>query len=149
MASQNKVFLIGRLTKDPELRKTTQGISYCRFCVACERRAGKDEQKASDFLSCVAWRQNADYISGYGLKGSLVSVEGFIQTGSYKDRDGRTVYTTDICVDRVQLLESKKASGSSNYQSYGKSLRKEDVDANDGFDVGGNPDGIPDEDLPF
>ena len=107
MAGINNVVLVGRLTKDPELMKTKSGISFCRFTVAIDRPKKKDDQTdAADFPGVVAWRQQADFIGNYGAKGMMVSVEGAIQTGSYKDRDGRTVYTTEILANRIQLLES-------------------------------------------
>ena len=148
MAGINRVLLVGRLTRDLELRKTQSGISYCRFTVACDRRKkSADEDAGADFPSCVAWRQSADFISSYGQKGDLISVEGSIQTGSYTDRDGRKVYTTDVLVESVQKLESKKSSGSS-YTNRGTALRKDDIDTNDGFDVGPQTE-ISDDDLPF
>ena len=114
MSGINSVVLVGRLTKDVEVRKTSQGTSYARFTVACDRRysSGQNGQQNSnqptaDFIGCVAWRQSADFLGSYGRKGSLVGVNGSIQTGSYTDRDGRKVYTTDVVADRVQLLESK------------------------------------------
>ncbi len=148
-ASVNRVILVGRLTRDPELRKTTGGVSYCRFSVACDRRKKSDgENNTADFISCVAWRQSADFIHQYGQKGDLISVDGSIQTGSYTDRDGRKVYTTDVVADSVQKLEGRKTSGSS-YSNNGTPLRKEDIDANDGFDAGDTRADISDDDLPF
>lgn len=150
MASINKVILLGRLTKDPELKKTTSGTSRCRFTVACDRRKTKEDQEpGADFISCVAWRQSADFISNYGTKGALVTVEGSIETGSYTDRDGRTVYTTDVLVDRIQLAETKKqrADYPSNGTSY--TLAEASRDANQGFDIGDAGVEIPGDDLPF
>lgn len=146
MAGINNVVLVGRLTKDPELMKTKSGISFCRFTVAIDRPKKKDDQTdAADFPGVVAWRQQADFIGNYGMKGLMVGVEGSIQTGSYTDRDGRTVYTTEILANRIQLLESKKTSGGSQYSNKGTPLRRDQIDANDGFDVGNDPD----DDLPF
>lgn len=150
MATINKVILLGRLTKDPELRKTTSGTSRCRFTVACDRRKTKEDQEpGADFITCVAWRQSADFISNYGTKGALVTVEGSIETGSYTDRDGRTVYTTDVLVDRIQLAETKKqrADYPSNGTSY--TLAEASRDANQGFDIGDAGVEIPGDDLPF
>jgi single-strand DNA-binding protein len=151
MASINKVILLGRLTKDPEVRKTSNGTSRCRFTIACDRKKTKEDQEpGADFISCVAWRQSADFISGYGTKGALVAVEGSIETGSYTDRDGRTVYTTDVLVDRIQLAETKKASRSSEYPNNGIRYTIEDAgrDANQGFDTGDTIEASGD-DLPF
>ena len=91
--------LVGRLTKDPELRKTISGLSMCSFTVACDRHKKKDEnsdQQTADFIQCVAWRQSADYLCKYGEKGSRVSVIGSIQTGHYDKQVGTRVYTTSI-----------------------------------------------------
>lgn len=151
MATINRVILLGRLTKDPELRQTTSGTSYCRFTVACDKRKTKEDQEpGANFISCVAWRQNADFITGYAEKGSQVTVEGSIETGSYTDRDGRTVYTTDVLVDRIQLAETKKASRSSEYPNNGIRYTIEDAgrDANQGFDTGDTIEASGD-DLPF
>lgn len=151
MASINRVILLGRLTKDPEVRKTSSGTSRCRFTVACDRRKIKEDQEpGADFISCVAWRQSADFIGGYGTKGSMVTVEGSIETGSYTDRDGKTVYTTDVLVDRVQLADSKKTSRS-DYPNNGTSYTMAEASshANEGFDVGDTDAEVTGDDLPF
>ena len=150
--SINVTTLVGRLVRDPELRKTTSGISYCRFTVACDRQKKKDSQEdpGADFISCVAWRQAADLLTGYAEKGNQVGVIGSIQTGSYTDREGRKVYTTDVLADRVQLLETggkKKA----DYPRNGTSVRTEDIGREATQDFGSDSDGvaIDDDDLPF
>lgn len=150
-ASINSVVLLGRLTKDPEVRKTTSGLSFCRFTVACDKRKSKEDQDpGANFVNCVAWRQSADFLGGYAEKGQLVAVNGSIETGSYTDRDGRKVYTTDVLVDRVQLVENKKAKP--DYPNNGQSKRMEDfaAEANEGFgSADDNGSGYGDEDLPF
>ena len=100
----NNVVLVGRLTKDPELRKTQNGKSVVSFTIAVNRKFKKEE---TDFIRCVAWNQTADFMANYLEKGALVGIEGNIQTGSYED-NGRTVYTTDVICNSVQSLESKK-----------------------------------------
>ena len=149
-ASMNRVILLGRLTKDPELRKTASGLSYCRFTVACDKRKTKDDKEpGANFITCAAWRQNAEFISDYGQKGSQVAVEGSIKTGSYTDRDGRKVYTTEVLVDRIQLAESKKQR--SDYPSNGTSytMAEASAHANEGFDVGDADAEVTGDDLPF
>ncbi|MBR2761698.1 MAG: single-stranded DNA-binding protein [Solobacterium sp.] len=155
----NKVILVGRLTRDAEVRKTASGTSYTRFTVACDRRFGGSNQNgdssqpSADFIGCVAWRQSADFLGSYGRKGNLVSVEGSIQTGSYTDRDGRKVYTTDVVADRVQLLESRNAS-SSQQNSYSRPEPQDpyagasDPVSPDDFNMGPSLD-IASDDLPF
>lgn len=150
MATINSVTLLGRLTKDPELRKTSSGTSFCRFTVACDKRKTKDDQDpGANFINCVSWRQNAEFISDYGQKGSQVAVEGSIETGSYTDRDGRKVYTTEVLVDRIQLAESKKQR--SDYPSNGTSytMAEASAHANEGFDVGDADAEVTGDDLPF
>ena len=105
----NRVVLVGRLTRDVEVRKTTNGLSVASFTVACDRRQRRDaqNQQSADFISCVAWDQTADFMSNFLTKGSLISVEGRIQSGSYEDTTGKKVYTQDVVADRVQALESR------------------------------------------
>lgn len=94
----NSVVLVGRLTKDVQVRKTTGGVSKSEFTVACDRIG-----TGADFISCVAWRQPADFIGQYGKKGNLVGVKGSITTRSY-DKDGRRIYVTEVTADDVKLF---------------------------------------------
>lgn len=103
----NNVILMGRLTKDPELKTTQSGLSFCRFTVAVDRYS-KDGEDKTDFINCVAWRKTAEFIDNYFSKGQRIALAGSIQTGSYTDKDGRTVYTTDVLVDKAEFCESKK-----------------------------------------
>ena len=102
-----------------------------------------------DFITCIAWRQSADFIGSYGSKGTLVAVNGSIQTGSYTDRDGRKVYTTDVLADRIQIMESKKAKA--DYPSNGRSVTMDELSrqADDGFDIGSAGTTIDQDELPF
>jgi len=108
----NRVVLVGRLTKDVEVRKTGTGLSVASFTVACDRRQSRDSQgqNTADFINCVAWRGTADFLGQYARKGALVGVEGRIQTRNYDGQDGRKVYVTEVVCDNVQLLESKAVS---------------------------------------
>lgn len=108
----NKVVLAGRLVKDPVLRKTANGASVVSFTVACTRRFKQEGQPDADFINTVAWNKTADIVSQYTHKGSLVGVEGRIQTRSYDDQSGKRVYVTEIVADSVQFLESKSAAAS-------------------------------------
>lgn len=106
----NRVELIGRITKDPELRYTSANVATCRFTLAVNRNfSNQNGEREADFINIVAWRNQAENIKKYVSKGSLVAVEGRIQTGSY-DRDGQRVYTTDVIADNVQFLEPKSQS---------------------------------------
>ena len=108
----NRVILVGRLTRDPMLRKTQSGLSVATFTVACDRRfsGGNGQDRQTDFISCVAWRQSADFLGQYAHKGALVGVDGRIQTRNYDNASGQKVYVTEVVCDSVQLLESKSAS---------------------------------------
>lgn len=110
----NRVVLVGRLTKDPVLRKTTSGKSITSFTVACNRRVKAEGQPTADFINCVAWNKTADNTYQYTHKGSLVGVEGRIQTRSYDDTSGKRVYVTEVVTDAVRFLDSKKDDQSNN-----------------------------------
>ncbi|GAB0167475.1 single-stranded DNA-binding protein [Lysinibacillus sp. CTST325] len=119
----NRVVLVGRLTKDPDLRFTPNGIASCRFTVAVNRTFNKEgEEKQADFIQCVAWRKNAENLANFMKKASLIGLEGKIQTGSYEGQDGKRVYTTDVVADSIQFLEPRSngtggSQGASNYES--------------------------------
>ena len=158
----NRVVLVGRLTRDVEVRKTASGLSVATFTVACDRRMARGQdgnnQQSADFISCVAWRQAADFLGSYAHKGALVGVEGRIQTRNY-DRDGQKVYITEVVCDTVNLLESKSQSQSraqnSGYQdnSYQQPYSQQKPSVNDDFvsdDFGaGIGMDISSDDLPF
>jgi single-strand DNA-binding protein len=108
----NRVVLAGRLVKDPVLRKTANGASIVSFTVACTRRFKQEGQPDADFINTVAWNKTADIVHQYTHKGSLVGVEGRIQTRSYDDQSGKRVYVTEVVADSVQFLESKSAAAS-------------------------------------
>ncbi len=119
----NRVSLVGRLTAKPELRMTNSQVPYTRFSLAVRRNyANSQGERTADFINMVAWRKRAEIICNYLDKGSLISIGGSIQTGSYDDKDGKRVYTTEVVVDDFQFLESKaqaearsKSSGPSPY----------------------------------
>ena len=106
----NRVELIGRITRDPELRYTSSNIATCRFTLAVNRPfQGQNGEQGTDFINIVVWRKQAENVKKYVSKGSLVAVEGRIQTGSY-EKDGQRIYTTDVVADSVQFLETKAQS---------------------------------------
>lgn len=121
----NKVILMGRLTADPELRQTQSGIASCRFTVAVNRNFVDKQsgERQADFITCIAWRQTAEFVTRYFNKGSMICVEGSLRTGSYQDRNHSDVthYTTDVYVDNVEFTGSKKESGGNGggYQNNG------------------------------
>ena len=106
----NKVILVGRLTKDVEVRKTTSGISTASFTVACNRRGRNDQGgQSADFINCVAWRQSADFLGNYAKKGSIVGIEGRITTRNYERQNGR-VYVTEVTCENVQLIGGSRGA---------------------------------------
>ena len=108
----NKVILVGRLTKDPELRATTSGIPVCSFTVACDRRFVKQgEERKADFINCIAWRQAGESISKYFAKGHRIALEGSIQTRSWTDNEGKTRYSTEVVVEQWEFAQSKSEGG--------------------------------------
>ena len=117
----NSVVLVGRLTRDIELRKTQSGLSVASFTIACDRRLSQEQrnnnEQSADFISCVAWRGSADFLGKYARKGDTVGVEGKIQTRNY-DRDGQRVYVTEVLANSVNLLHSKQAVQSQEQASY-------------------------------
>lgn len=114
----NNVILMGRLTHDPELRQTQSGISSCRFTIAVNRKFKNDKgEYDADFISCVAWRQTAEFVSRYFSKGSMICVSGSLRSGSYTDKNHSDVthYTTDVYVDNVEFC-GDKGNNSGNQQ---------------------------------
>lgn len=152
----NKVVLVGRLTKDVEVRKTQTGLSVASFTVACNRRGQQNGQQSADFINCVAWRQSADFLGQYARKGALIGVEGRISTRNYDDKDGKRVYVTEVTCDTVQLLESRSASeqraNDGGYQpAYNAPPAVDefaDTSVNDDYSAGSGLD-ISSDDLPF
>ena len=114
----NRVVLVGRMTKDPVLRKTGTGASVTSFTVACDRRIKTEGQPTADFINCVCWNKVADNTAQFTHKGSLVGVEGRIQTRSYDDQSGRRVYVTEVVADSVQFLEPKGTNSAAAVNAY-------------------------------
>lgn len=143
----NKVILMGRLTREPDVR-WTQGQDQkatARFTLAVDRRGKQEENRQSaDFISCVAFGKLAEFAEKYLTKGTKIVLVGRIATGSYKNRDGKTVYTTDVIADEMEFAESKAAAG--NGQNGQQAAPAQYPTDNDGFM--NIPDGI-DEELPF
>lgn len=102
----NKVILAGRLTADPELKTTPSGLSVTSFTVAVDRRFGKEKQ--TDFINCVAWRQTAEFITKYFVKGSAICIVGSIQTRKFTDKNGNNRIAVEVLADEVTFVESKK-----------------------------------------
>ncbi|MCH5211071.1 MAG: single-stranded DNA-binding protein [Oscillospiraceae bacterium] len=160
----NKVILMGRLTRDVEMRQTPSGVSLARFSIAVNRRfAGKDAQQQADFINCVAWRQTGEFIARYFQKGSMIAVVGSIQSRSWDGQDGKRQYATEVNVDEAYFTGSRSETGtqgSGGYQNQGfggqggfnapAPQANNEPDFGDDFDMGGftDLDGSED-DLPF
>ena len=141
----NKVILMGRLTRDPEVRysQSEQATAVARYTLAVDRRFKKEgEEQTADFINCVAFGRAGEFAERYFHKGIKIAVTGRIQTGSYTNKDGQKVYTTDIVVEEQEFAESKNASGGGDNSGGGYAGNT----AGDGFM--NIPDGI-DEELPF
>lgn len=116
----NKAILMGRLTRDPELRTTPSGVSVCTFSIAVDRRyQAKGEEKKADFFNIVAWRQQGEFVSRYFKKGSMILVEGELQTRQYTNKDGVNVNVTEIVADQVCFTGEKSQGGSGSYSASG------------------------------
>lgn len=114
----NRTVLVGRLTKDPELRYTPNGVAVCRFTLAVNRTfTDQSGERQADFINILVWRKPAENSANYLKKGSLAGVEGRIQTGSYEGQDGKRVYTTEVVADSVQFLEPRSSRDNSNNES--------------------------------
>jgi single-strand DNA-binding protein len=171
----NRVVLVGRLTKDPELKYTQTGIAVTRFTLAVNRAfQNASGEREADFISCVAWRKQAENVANFLKKGSLAGVDGRIQTGSFEGQDGKRVYTTEVVADSTQFLEPRNASsenrsgaGGASYQGSQQSEQPSYQDRqpnqqyqqpnqqnytrtdDDPFSTGGGPIEVSDDDLPF
>lgn len=161
----NRVVLVGRLTKDPELRYTPSGVPVATFTLACNRPfTNQQGEREADFINCVVWRKPAENVANYLKKGSLAGVDGRIQTRSYEGQDGRRVYVTEVVADSVQFLEPRNSSNR-EYQStpsghlgydnpFGSNNQNQHRNSgpaknDDPFFDNGQPIDISDDDLPF
>ena len=148
----NNVVLAGRITRDPELRKTASGVSVVSFTLACNRRFQNQEGgQQADFINCVAWRQSADFMTNYVKQGALLGVEGRIQTRNYKDQNDRTVYVTEVVCDSVQILAQKRDNqGTNTYQQTPRQeVYQNDIQSSYESDYGSDTLDIASDDLPF
>lgn len=157
----NRVVLVGRLTKDPELRYTPAGAAVATFTLAVNRpfKNAQGEQEA-DFINCVVWRKPAENVANFLKKGSMAGVDGRVQTRNYEDNDGKRVFVTEVVAESVQFLEPRnhaEGATSNNYQNQvnysnnnkNGSYRASSSQNSDSFANEGKPIDISDDDLPF
>lgn len=121
----NICLLTGRLTKTPELRYTGNNLAFTHFTIAVNRQKKEDGTQNADFINCVAWNKTAELICTYLTKGSLVGLEGRIQTGTYEKPDGTKGYTTDVLVQNIEFLESKKSATQITPQEVEKNINED------------------------
>lgn len=151
----NRVVLTGRLTRDPELKNTQSGLAVSTFTLAVNRQYTNSQgERGVDFISCVIWRKAAENFCNFTSKGSLVGIDGRIQTRTYDGQNGQKVYVTEVVVDSFSLLESKKdrqnnASAGNNSTSYNSSNNSTSNAPQDSFSGSGDMIYITDDDLPF
>lgn len=146
----NKVILMGRLTKDPDISYTTSNgnqMAIARYTLAVDRRFKRDGEQTADFIRCVAFGRSGEFAEKYFHRGTKIVAEGRIQTGSYQDKEGRTVYTTDVVVENQEFAESKAASENNAGFAPQPAAAAPTAPAGDGFM--NIPDNIDDSELPF
>lgn len=118
----NKVILVGRLTRDPEVKTTQNQVEFCSFSVAVDRRyKTASGERQADFINCVAWRQQAKLLGQYFQKGSRIGIVGNLQSRTYDDKDGKKVYVTEVSVDEIEFVDSKRDSQSGSANDNGTS----------------------------
>lgn len=153
MIEINNIVLIGRLTRDPELRYTAgSGNAMCRFTLAVDRGLSRDKkaemeqkgQPTADFIGCIAWGKTAELIANYMIKGRQLALQGRIQTSSYEGQDGNRVYRTDVVADRVEFIGGNQGNNQGGHQQQGNY-----TNGDDNFGLGDDAFPLNDEDIPF
>lgn len=148
----NRVVLVGRLTRDPELRKTQSGMSVASFTLALDnRQKGPNGEKTTSFIPCTVWGQSAENVSRFTRKGSLVGVDGHLNQRTYDSRDNRRVSVIEVICDSVQFLESKKVDETNNSapvinNNYAEQIKAVEVETEENNIAGID---IAEDDLPF
>jgi len=148
----NRTILVGRLTRDPDLRYTPSGVALANFTVAANRpfKNQQGEQEA-DFVNCVAWRKQAENLSNYMRKGQMIGVDGRLQSRSYEGKDGKMVYVTEVLAESIQFLKPKRNGGQqqANQNTYGQQQYQQQPPQNNPIPQEGQEINIDDENLPF
>ncbi|WP_270217251.1 single-stranded DNA-binding protein [Pediococcus pentosaceus] len=151
----NRTVLVGRLTRDPELKYTNSGRAVASFNIAVNRQFTNSQgEREADFINCVIWNKTAENFCNFTRKGSLVGIDGRIQTRSYENTEGTRIYVTEVVADRFSLLESKPKSEAGTDEQGGQpsqnnNYQKPNSNPNDPFANGGQSIDINDDDLPF
>ena len=142
----NKVILIGRFVRDPEIRYTSNDKCCATFNIAVDRKYKQEGQPEADFPRVIAWGKTAEFIEKYFRQGMKIVIEGRIQTGKYTNKEGQTVYTTDVVAESVEFAESKSATAGNNKSKPAKSDNYQGMDDDGWMSI---PDDVNDEGLPF
>lgn len=139
----NTAILMGRLTADPELKTTNSGLSVTSFCVAVDRRYQKDGERQTDFINVTAWRQTAEFVNRYFHKGSMIAVQGSIQTHNYEDKNGNKRTAVEIVADNVSFCGSKSESENTAQNTQSTPCPSVNVPADDFTPLDDDDDGLP------
>ncbi|AYE38421.1 single-stranded DNA-binding protein [Companilactobacillus zhachilii] len=152
----NRIVLVGRLTRDPELKRTANDVAVVSFTLAVNRRFTNSQgEREADFISCIIWRKAAENFANLVHKGSLVGIDGRIQTRNYENKQGNRVYVTEVVVENFSLLESRNANSSdstndnSNKAPNYNQSKNSNTNVSDPFADNSKPIDISDSDLPF
>lgn len=146
--SMNRVVLVGRLTRDPELRYTPNGVAVANFTIASNRPfKNENGESEADFINCVVWRKAAESLANYMKKGNQIGVDGRLQSRSYDDADGKRVFVTEVVAESVQFLETKGSNQNNNNNQYQNNNINNTM--NNNMEIEGAPMDISDDDLPF
>ena len=140
----NQITIMGRLTRDPEMRRTNSGVAVTSFTIACDRDFGNNGEKETDFVDVVAWRNTAEFVSKYFAKGRMAVVSGRLQIRSWNDKDGNKRRTAEIVADNVYFGDSKNDNGNQN-NGFTGFVKDENVPSNNNFALIDEVDGM----LPF
>ena len=137
----NKIIVMGRLTRDPELRHTQSGTAVCSFSIACDRNYTKDEEKKTDFIDIVAWRGTAEFVSKYFAKGRMIVVDGSLQNRDWTDKDGNKRRSAEVIADNVYFGDSKprQDGGADSYAGYNAPVSVDAGFADFGIPAGFDP----------
>lgn len=145
----NRTILVGRLTRDPDLRYTPNGVAVANFNLAVNRPfKSQDGEQEADFINCVTWRKQAENLANYMKKGSMIGIDGRVQTRSYEGQDGKVVYVTEVLAESIQFLESR---GQQNQQQNQQPQQQNNQNQQQGnsYEQAGQQINIQDDDLPF
>ena len=140
----NRVILMGRLTADPELRQTPQGTAVTRFTIAVDRRYRREGSQNADFITCVAWRQSAEFICRYFQKGRMIAIEGQLQTRTWDGQDGRKNYVTEVIVNEAHFTGDRRDGGNTANNTMNNQMSGISKPDSDGF-----LESMDDSELPF